>query len=256
VALLVIGAGIAAWYYQDPLRTFASDLATEVETQMSRESPAARTDAPVSTTAPLEQAPAITDDTPATVLAPGASVPEPRKPATPQPEVVASADTAASQPRAAAPQPEPATELPPPAREIVAPPPPREQVVPTPPAPAPAAVAGPTRFAFQQDVVTVRESDVAARIVIRRSGSLAGAASVSWWTADGTAVADGDYADLGARIERFASGEASRTVFVPLTNDAVAEQAKSFRVMLGAVEGESTAGRLTGETRVDIVDDD
>jgi hypothetical protein len=257
VALLVIGAGIAAWYYQDPLRTFASDLATEVETQMSRESPAARTDVPsASTTAPLEQAPAITDDTPATVLAPGASVPEPRKPATPQPEVVASADTAASQPRAAAPQPEPATELPPPAREIVAPPPPREQVVPTPPAPAPAAVAGPTRFAFQQDVVTVRESDVAARIVIRRSGSLAGAASVSWWTADGTAVADGDYADLGARIERFASGEASRTVFVPLTNDAVAEQAKSFRVMLGAVEGESTAGRLTGETRVDIVDDD
>jgi hypothetical protein len=257
MALLVIGAGIAAWYYQEPLRTFASDLATEVETQMSREAPAARTDAPpASTTAPLEQAPAVTDDTPATVLAPGASVPEPREPATPQPEVVASADTAASRPRAAAPQPEPATDLPPPAREIVAPPPPREQVVPASPAPAPAAVAGPTRFSFQQDVVTVRESDVAARLVIRRSGSLAGAASVSWWTADETAQANADYADLGARIERFAAGEASRTVFVPLTNDAVGEPVKSFRVMLGAVEGESTAGRLTGETRVDIVDDD
>jgi hypothetical protein len=146
--------------------------------------------------------------------------------------------------------------LPPPAREIVAPPPPREQVVPASPAPAPAAVAGPTRFSFQQDVVTVRESDVAARLVIRRSGSLAGAASVSWWTADETAQANADYADLGARIERFAAGEASRTVFVPLTNDAVGEPVKSFRVMLGAVEGESTAGRLTGETRVDIVDDD
>jgi hypothetical protein len=269
VALLVIGAGIAAWYYQEPLRTFATDLATEVETQMAQQSPSAPADAPAtsSTTAPLEQAPAITDDTPATVLAPGASVPEPREPVASPPEAVASADRAAVQPRAAAPQPAPVRESPPVAREVVAPPPPREQsALPPPPpreqvaqaspAPAPVAAAGPTSFAFQQGVVTVRESDVAARIVIRRSGSLAGAASVSWWTAQGTAQADADYADLGARIERFNSGEASRTVFVPLTNDAIGEPAKSFSVMLGAVEGESTAGRASGEVRVDIVDDD
>ena len=254
-ALLVIGAGIAAWYYQDPLRTFASDLATEVETQMSREPSVASREAPAgSTTAPLEQAPAITDDTPATVLAPGAAVPEPREPAT----AAVSEPAAAAAPEVELPaaKPAPATAAPQPAREIVTPPPPREQVVSTPPAPAPVVAASPTRFAFQQGVVTVRESDVAARIVIQRSGSLAGAASVSWWTADGTAQADADYADLGARIERFAAGETSRTVFVPLTNDAAAEPAKSFRVMLGSVEGEATAGRVSGETRVDIVDDD
>ncbi|MGH8244147.1 MAG: Calx-beta domain-containing protein, partial [Steroidobacteraceae bacterium] len=120
-------------------------------------------------------------------------------------------------------------------------------------APAPAVAPGPPRFSFPQAATTVRESDVAARILIRRSGNLAGPATVSWWTADGTARADADYADLGARLERFEPGEESRTVFVPLTNDAVAEPPKSFTVLLG--RGESAAD-ATAEMRVDIVDDD
>ena len=101
----------------------------------------------------------------------------------------------------------------------------------------------------------MREGDVAARIVIRRSGDLSGAATVSWWTVEGTALADSDYADLGARVEQFAPGEASRTVYVPLTNDAVAEPAKSFGVRLGRRDG-ALAGESTWEMRVDVVDDD
>jgi hypothetical protein len=121
----------------------------------------------------------------------------------------------------------------------------------TPPA-ATAAAPGPTRFDFQQGVVTVREGDVAARVTIRRSGDLSGSASVSWWTEQGTARADADYADLGARIERFAPGEASRTIYVPLTNDAVREPPKNFRILLGRGEG----GEAASETRVDLIDDD
>jgi hypothetical protein len=105
---------------------------------------------------------------------------------------------------------------------------------------------GPARFAFERDALSVREGDVAARIAIRRSGNLSGTVEVSWWTADGTAVADRDYADLGARIERFGPGESSRMIYVPLTNDAVPETARSFRVVL---DGGT-------EIRVDIVDDD
>jgi hypothetical protein len=100
--------------------------------------------------------------------------------------------------------------------------------------------------------VSVREGDVAARITIRRSGNLSGTASMSWWTAEGTARADVDYADLGARIENFAPGEASRTIYVPLTNDAVREPMKNFRILLGRGEGTDIAAEL----RVDIVDDD
>jgi hypothetical protein len=105
---------------------------------------------------------------------------------------------------------------------------------------------GPARFAFERESLAVREGDVAARIVIRRSGDSSGSAEVSWSTTDGTAVADRDYADLGARIERFAPGESSRTIYVPLTNDSVTEPARSFRVLL---EGGA-------EIRVDILDDD
>ena len=92
----------------------------------------------------------------------------------------------------------------------------------------------------------------AARVTIRRSGNLSGTASVSWWTEQGTAQADADYADLGARIERFEPGEASRTIYVPLTNDAVREEPKSFQVLIGRGEGTDDAESL----RVDIIDDD
>lgn len=248
VLLLVIGVGFAAWYYQEPIARFATDLATEVDARMNPPAPApdsATSAAPGSAEAPLEQAPAVTDDTPATVLAPGATAPEP---APAQPEVAQAPPAAVPQtPPGTAPEATTAPGTMPESAPADAPPAPVAQ------APAPAVAPGPPRFSFPQAATTVRENEVAARILIRRSGNLAGPATVSWWTADGTARADADYADLGARLERFAPGEESRTVFVPLTNDAVAEPAKSFTVLLG--RGESAAD-ATAEMRVDIVDDD
>ena len=76
---LVIGGGFAAWYYQEPLRQFATDLMTEVETQMNREAPAATT-ATAPAAAPLTQAPTVTDEAPAMVLAPGATAPAATEP--------------------------------------------------------------------------------------------------------------------------------------------------------------------------------
>ncbi len=243
--LLLIGLGAAAWYYQEPLQVFSTDLMAEVRARIDAErAPAARAPAPASVAnadAPLASAPAITDPEPAMVLAPGANVPADAN----------SGMTVGREPVAA--PAEPRSTVPPLAGDMASP----GAVEPAPaatlPAPsAPGASAGPTSFAFQQQFATVREGDVAARITIRRSGDLLGAASVSWWTAEGTARADTDYADLGARIERFESGEASRTVYVPLTNDAVREPSKSFRVLLGRGEGTDIAA----EMRVDIVDDD
>ena len=252
ILLLVIGLGIAAWYYQEPLRVFSTDLMSEVQARIRAEqatADSAPAPAVVGADAPLTSAPAVTDPEPARVLAPGANVPADAD----------SAVTAADEP-VPAPADEPvATQAPPaaPPPMVVAPSPGASEQAPATaavaPAPAaPVASAGPTRFAFQQGVASVREGDVAARITIRRSGDLSGTASVSWWTAEGTARADADYADLGARIERFEPGEASRTIFVPLTNDTVREQTKSFRVLLGRGEGADIAA----EVRVDVIDDD
>ena len=263
--LLVIGLGVAAWYYQEPLATFSTDLVTEVQTRMDAErAPSDRASVPAPSAgdadAPLATAPAITDPEPAMVLAPGANVPAETKSAVPAAREPATAPPAAKKPATAPPKEPVATREEP----VAAAPRPPAPVIPSPdtavqapmaaaPAPSmPAATAGPTSFAFQQDLATVREGDVAARISIRRSGNLSGSASVSWWTEEGTARADADYADLGARIERFEPGEASRTVYVPLTNDSMREPSKSFRVLLGRGEGTDIAADM----RVDIVDDD
>jgi hypothetical protein len=187
------------------------------------------------------------------VLAPGAKPPDVAASslppaATPSPTVdeptpvVTENSTEAAQP---APAP-PVAEAP-----VAAAPTAKAPAVTSPAVTVPAATPGPTRFDFVQPAVSVREGDVAARITIRRSGDLSRAAEVSWWTEGGTAVADVDYADLGARVERFAPGEASRTVYVPLTNDSEREPTKSFTMLLGR-----GAGEIVARTHVDIVDDD
>ena len=237
----LIGIGAAAWYYQEPLQTFGTDLIATVETEMDRIRATDERPAAPAAIEPLPQAPAVTDDTPATVVADG----------TGQTVVTQAPDLALDSPPAEVPsaglavQAEPAEAAPAPVASapVEATPPPMAPAVQT-------AAPGPTRFAFQQPVLSVREGDVAARIVIRRSGDLSGATEISWWTADGTAVADRDFADLGARVERFAPGEASRTIFVPLTNDATPEPDKSFSVLLGR------GGVTVEELRVDIIDDD
>jgi hypothetical protein len=115
----------------------------------------------------------------------------------------------------------------------------------------PAPPAGPARFTFAERTVTVGEGETSARIVIRRTGSLAEEASVAWWTADRSALADEDYAVLGARIERFAPGEESRAVHIPLIADSVPEQRETFVVNLRS-EGTGSAAQV----EVVVLDDD
>lgn len=232
VLLLVIAGGFAAWYYQEPLRQFTSDLATEVEAQMNREAPAPMI-ATEPAQAPLEQAPTVTDEAPATVLAPGATEPVTMSSVEPLPVESPPVATAAPEPEA-----RPVAEEPPVASPRAV-------------APVPVATIGPARFEFSQSTLSVREGDIAARITIQRSGDLSKPAEVTWWTEGGTAVADADYADLGSRIELFTPGEASRTVYIPLANDSTREPPKSFSIILGRGQGD-----IIARARVDIVDDD
>jgi hypothetical protein len=247
--LALIALGAAAWYYRDPLVAFGTELIATVETEMDRIRATEERPAATAADAPLTQAPAVLDDTPATVVADGSGrtvvtetappgIPALEAPApAPRDKAPAAAVPAPAQQAPAKVAPEPADSAPVETAPLKAAP---VEAAPT------AAAAGPVRFAFERDALSVREGDVAARIVIRRSGDLSGTAEVSWSTADGTAVADRDYADLGARLERFQPGESSRTIYVPLSNDSVPETARSFRVLL---EGGAAI-------RVDILDDD
>ncbi|MEX1084772.1 MAG: protein kinase [Steroidobacteraceae bacterium] len=255
--LAVLGIGALAYIYQDRLREQAESVMAAIDAKLQGDSTTAAGTRPaepaaddvMGTDAPLPQVATVTDPDPAMVLAPGATAP----PATAPPSAPApttAAPTAAptnAAPNVAAPAPTPAPTI----TTVDAGPP---AVAPA--AEAPARTPGVTRFSFAQPVVTVRENEVAARILIRRSGDASGAATIAWWTGDDTAIADEDYIDLGARVERFEPGETSRTVFIPLIKDTVTGPTKSFNVYLGRGEaGRSGESPLSG-MRVDIIDDD
>ena len=118
---------------------------------------------------------------------------------------------------------------------------------------AAAPAIGPSRFAFTARTMSVGEGETSARIVIRRTGSLTEKESVVWWTANRSALADEDYAVLGARFEVFSPGEEVRVVHVPLIADSMPEQRESFVVNLRA---ERPGAGSAGQIEVTIVDDD
>jgi hypothetical protein len=239
--VLLVGLGALAVVYQDPLRESASGwmAALDAKVQDGTAAPAAEPAAePVTPGAPVEDAP-IVDATPGAAKPPAdtagsttasTAAPAPATPPAQVPEVEtapAAAPTGAVAPGEAG------------ASDSV-------------PAEAP---AGPPRFSFLEPVAMIRESEVAARIIIRRSGDSSRRASITWWTDQGAAIAELDYADLGRQVEEFAAGERQRTVFVPLVNDTEPEPTKSFNVYLGRADEGSDAEPLSG-MRIDIVDDD
>jgi hypothetical protein len=122
------------------------------------------------------------------------------------------------------------------------------------PEPTVAGVAGEVeaQFRFAESVVAVPESDPAARVVLVRSGDASSSETIVWWTTDGTAVADEDYADLGERTETLARGEVERELFVPLIQDTVPESTETFTVHVGRYDQRSRHLDLVSSVRVEI----
>jgi hypothetical protein len=188
---------------------------------------------------------------PAPAAAPAAvpSVAPPESPAN-EPPAAAAAESPVASTTAAPPGPEES----PVASTTTPPPVPAESEQPVAPVePKVAAPPEPSRFTFAGRAVTVGEGETSARIVIRRTGSLAEKESVVWWTANRSALADEDYAVLGAQIETFAPGEELRAVHVPLIADSMPEQRESFVVNLRA---ERAGAASAAQVEVTIVDDD
>ena len=91
-------------------------------------------------------------------------------------------------------------------------------------------------FAFATSVVTVSEARAGASVRIRRRGETPGETSIVWWTSDGSAFASEDYADLGTTVEKFAAGEETLTINIPIVGDSKSEGRESFYVNLAKRE--------------------
>ncbi len=104
--------------------------------------------------------------------------------------------------------------------------------------------------------MAVSERESAVAVVINRTGDKAAPATLSWWVSGDSATADDDYPELGQRVERFAAGEETVTVFIPLVRDSTPERTETFYVYLGSYDPARRHLDAMSSMRVDIVDDD
>jgi hypothetical protein len=86
---------------------------------------------------------------------------------------------------------------------------------------------------------------------VTKSGSAVGSLTVNYATADGTAVAPGDYAASSGTLT-FTSAQTSQTVSVPTVDDTVIENPESFSMSLSSPGGGST---ITSGTAAATIND-
>ena len=99
----------------------------------------------------------------------------------------------------------------------------------------------------------VTESGGAAVIVVTRTGSTAGAATVQYATSDGSAAAGTNYTAISGTLN-FADGEASKSLTIPIADDGIAAANKTFQIALSKATGASLGG--VQSAAVTIADDD
>jgi serine/threonine protein kinase len=263
-ALAAVAAGIVVYWNYEPLRSRAEEW---LALTRGPAEDAASTD-PSSPPEPEEivvEAPVVVEaaDLPAEVVdVPQAAAP----PTVAPPELTAPAAQLAVPvpPEIERPAPEPGVTAPPSelapaaAESVVSAPPPEpeapaaEPAVTAPPAEPPA----PEAFELATAVVSVSEREAGARVTIRRRGGDLGESSIVWWTSDGSATAGDDYADLGRMTERFAAGEETRRIYVPIVGDSTSEATENFFVNLGQSGEAGERLEPAGRAEITVVDDD
>jgi hypothetical protein len=117
------------------------------------------------------------------------------------------------------------------------------------------AIAPPTSPIFLGSrLFAAREGDGNAVVTVRRSGDTRTAATATYTLTPGTAGA-GDFATAGGSVT-FAPGESSKTVSVPITDDADVEPAETFTITVAATTGTGAFNGSPTTATVEIFDND
>ncbi len=119
-----------------------------------------------------------------------------------------------------------------------------------------AAIApGPGSLRFSTASYAVTENGVSATISVQRSGGSAGAVSVNYATANGTAIAGSDYIATSGTLN-WADGDiTTKTFSVPMIDDTLAESSETLALALSAPSGGASLGSVKTAT-LTIADDD
>lgn len=111
-----------------------------------------------------------------------------------------------------------------------------------------------TSIQFEFDQYVFPEDCGQASVAVIRIGDTAGALTADYVTSDATAQQKGDYT-LSLGTLSFAAGETTKTISIPITEDAFREGDESFTVNLFNLSGSATLEEPARAT-VTIVDDD
>jgi len=107
---------------------------------------------------------------------------------------------------------------------------------------------------FSAPTASVAENGGAASLTVTRTGDTSGVTTVNFETADGTAVQKSDYT-FNSGVVQFNPGENSKTIKVPIVDDAFVEGAETFKVALSNVSGNFAIGN-PNQITVTINDND
>jgi hypothetical protein len=117
------------------------------------------------------------------------------------------------------------------------------------------ALAPAGAFQFTSATLGATEGVIAnLPVTITRSGDANSAASVNYATQDGTATAGSDYTATSGTLF-FNPGETSKTIFVPIIDNATAEPSETFTVVLSSPTGGFISGTVNTVT-ITITDND
>ena len=115
---------------------------------------------------------------------------------------------------------------------------------------------------FATTLTTVVESVGVAQVLVSRTGSTAGGATVDFTTVNGTAIAGTDYGALGdgtppSGTLTFLAGQTSQRIFVPIIDTAAADGVRSLTLTLSnAGPSSSTLLGARTTTTLKIIDDE
>jgi hypothetical protein len=102
---------------------------------------------------------------------------------------------------------------------------------------------------FSTDAYIGNESDGSAVIIVNRTGSTSGSASVSYSTSDGTGIAGSDYTATSGTLS-FAAGEGTKFFVVPLTKDSTVEDEERVNLLLSGVSGAQLGSQATATLKI------
>jgi hypothetical protein len=117
------------------------------------------------------------------------------------------------------------------------------------------AAAGAGILQFSAATYSVAENGGTLTVTVNRIGGSAGAVSVNYATANGTATAGSDYTAISATPLNFADGVTSQTFNIAILDDGTFEGNETFNVTLSTPTGGATLGTPSSAV-VTITDND